>query len=190
VFRYNSVTDSYIEAHSLQGHTRACRRWEVYGNTFRQVDRGSWTPVFFRGGTGVIFDNTLVGTWSQPSVTFDNVRSFEPRGDTGQCDGSSPWDGNQLANGWPCRDQIGRSTDAWLWNDGVNPYPPQASDPAYIWNNTGFGATKVHNGTGPWIQLNRDYYEGTPKPGYTPYRYPHPLTLGPPISPSNLKIVR
>ena len=26
------------------------------------------------------------------------------------------------------------------------------------------------------IKVNRDYYHNTPKPGYTPYIYPHPLT--------------
>lgn len=38
------------------------------------------------------------------------------------------------------------------------------------------------------LQENRDYFNNTPMPGYTPYVYPHPLTLDtiPPSIPTNL----
>lgn len=45
-----------------------------------------------------------------------------------------------------------------------------------------------------FIQASRDYFIGsTPKPGYTPYRYPHPLISGgqtesPPPAPQNLRV--
>ena len=68
-------------------------------------------------GTGVVFNNTLTGTWDQAGIALDNVRSCESRATSGMCDGSSPWDGNQI-NGYPCRDQIGRSTDQYLWTAG------------------------------------------------------------------------
>jgi hypothetical protein len=39
----------------------------------------------------------------------------------------------------------------------------------------------------PTMQENRDFYNNTPKPGYKPYIYPHPLTgLAPP---SDLTVV-
>jgi hypothetical protein len=62
-----------------------------------------------------------------------------------------------------------------------NPYPPQEYEPAYEWNNnhdvTGDIDFFVH---GEWLcqrhlQENRDYFNDTPRPGYTPYIYPHPL---------------
>ncbi|MBN1694734.1 hypothetical protein JW879_04940 [candidate division WOR-3 bacterium] len=178
VFRYNIINDAYIEAHSLQGTHRATRSWEVYENTINQVERAMWAPFFLRGGTGVVFNNTITGDWSSgPAIVVDNRRTFEALGDGGLADGTSPWDGNEDSTGYPARDQIGRSTDEWLWTD-ENPYPPQELDPFYQWNNTHEGSNievYVHNNCGAHIKENRDYYNNLEKPGYTPYTYPHPL---------------
>jgi hypothetical protein len=196
VFRYNTVTDAYVEAHSVQGDHRATRKWEIYNNTFKQITRAMWVPMMLRGGTGVVFNNTLTGTWGLSRISLDNVRSCETRPVSGKCDGSSPWDGNQI-NGYPCRDQIGRSTDFFLWTSSA-PYPPQALDPAYAWNNK-HGANDVtfyqHSCAASisHIQPGRDYYDNTQKPGYVPYTYPHPWAQGwNPASiapPENLRIV-
>jgi hypothetical protein len=188
VFRYNTVTNSSVDAHSVQGWNRACRRWEVYENTIQLVNAAYFTPIFIRGGTGVIFDNTITGSWSEPFISFDNVRSFDNRSSwfpidqthPGVCNGSSPWDGIQAANGWPCRDQIGRGRDNWQWTSG-NPYPSQTSEPAYLWGNTMNGApaqVRIRNNSGNWIQAGRDYVNGTPRPGYVPLAYPHPMSTG------------
>lgn len=178
VFRYNIINDAYIEAHSLQGTERATRSWEIYNNTINQVERNMWAPFFLRGGTGVVFNNTITGDWSSgPAIVVDNRRTFEALGEGGMCDGTSPWDGNEDSTGYPARDQIGRSTDEWLWTD-ENPYPPQEHDPFYQWNNTHEGSNinvYVHNNCGIHIQENRDYYNNVEKPNYTPYTYPHPL---------------
>jgi hypothetical protein len=178
VFRNNSVTDSYIEAHSLQGTSRGTRSWEIYNNTITQENRSMWAPFFLRGGTGVVFNNTFYGKWSSgPSIIVDNRRSFQALGEGGLCDGSSLWDGNEEPNGYPARDQIGRSTDKWLWTN-ENPYPPQEHDPFYQWgnkhNNIGI-LVLVHNNCGIHIKENRDYYNNIARPDYTPYTYPHPL---------------
>jgi len=179
VFRYNNLIDTYIEAHSVQGNHRTSRSWEIYGNTINQVGRSVWVPMLVRGGTGVVFSNNLTGTWGNPNIALDNRRSFESVDVSGRCDGSSSWDGNEEPNGYPCRDQIGRSTDEWLWTD-LNPYPPQELDPAYFWNNkrgTNDVVPFIHNNCGDWIQEGRDYHTGMEKPGYLPYTYPHPSTM-------------
>ncbi|MCK4528734.1 T9SS type A sorting domain-containing protein [candidate division WOR-3 bacterium] len=251
VFRYNTINDVYIEAHSVQGENRATIKWEIYNNTINQVDRSMWTPFFIRGGTGVVFNNTLTGTWTSPRITLDNVRTFTEASGGGFCNGGSPWDGNEplemggtgihtgtsgsttltdssqdwevnslvenyvynmpdsskgqitantantvtailsggtdndwdtedqykITNGYPCRDQIGRSTDEYLWTDGT-PYPPQDHEPAYSWNNKYGGDDvnfSIHNNCHVHIQSGRDYFDNVQKPGYTPYTYPHPL---------------
>jgi hypothetical protein len=162
VFRFNSVTQSNLEVHSIQGLHRGPRMWEVYGNSFDARD--PWfTAMHIRGGTGVSFQNHVTGSYSD-SMVFDNVRSFRsPSLPPGQCDGTSPWDGNEgtgIEAGWPCRDQIGRSTDQSLWTL-TSPYPRQASEPAYIWDNTlngGVSLPSVASNSQIHIKGNRDYY--------------------------------
>ena len=175
VFRYNIVVDGYIEAHSAdEGGYRGSRSWEIYENMISQAVRSMYMPFRLRGGTGVVFKNTVTGTWGSPNIGLDNVRSC-----SGECDGTNLQDGNIPGeNGYPCRDQIGRSTDQWLWTT-ENPYPPQALDPAYAWNNTNESgqATFVTiqcQESRDHIQEDRDFYNEQ-KPGYTPFTYPHPL---------------
>jgi hypothetical protein len=61
-------------------------------------------------------------------------------------------------------------------------WPNQTRDPVYSWNNRWEPQSQnqpmnVHNWPGAATVLeNRDYYNNTPKSGYTPYTYPHPLT--------------
>jgi hypothetical protein len=93
------------------------------------------------------------------------------------CDGNSSVDGNQAASGYPCLDQIGRSTDSGFQTD-------QSLEPMYEWNNLTVSSSDVDIIINPamcvtttlHIQEGRDYYNDTPRPGYTPYIYPHPLT--------------
>jgi hypothetical protein len=57
------------------------------------------------------------------------------------------------------------------WND-------QALEPCYSWNNTNdVGGHTNFSVQIPAIRQNYHYYQDTPMPGYTPYTYPHPLTL-------------
>jgi hypothetical protein len=180
VFRHNILNDCTIEAHSVQGNNRASRSWEIYSNTINQINRVMWCPFLLRGGTGVVFNNTINGNWTTTNIALDNVRSEEAIGDGGLADGTSPWDGNEDSTGYPARDQIGRSTDSWLWTT-QNPYPSQTLDPAYCWNNK-YNSNDVvffvHNAVqcDRHIKENRDFYNNKVKSGYTPYTYPHPLT--------------
>jgi hypothetical protein len=177
VFRFNTLNDLYIECHSASANSRASRSWEIYGNTINQVHRQVFMPFRLRGGTGVVFDNVIHGAFNDPSIGLDNVRSC-----SGECTGSAPQDGNDPGMlGYPCRDQIGRSTDQWLWSTS-NPYPPQALEPAYAWNNSGdSGAVRFKSiqceTSQEHVVEGRDFFN-LPKPGYTPYVSPHPLSQG------------
>jgi hypothetical protein len=184
VFRANTVNNSYIEAHSnCPNGLRATFSYEVYSNTL-VASMPTYRPFLMRGGTGVIFSNTITGSYTSPHIHVDDQRSC--MGEDGltclppwdRCDGDSIYDGNQPGGqGYPCRDQIGRSTDSGRTT-------PQALEPLYEWDNTMNGAidadiilnpvmcdlTAVH------IQEGRDFYNDTQRPGYSPYVYPHPLT--------------
>ena len=156
VMRFNTITNSRIEQHSVQGDLRGTKAFEMYGNTITSGATVAWAGIYPRGGTGFIFNNTLSGSWNSP-IYFDNVRSQRDVGGYfGACDGNSAVDGNDNATGWPCRDQIGRGKDLSAWPNSA-PYPDQECTPTYMWDNS---HTVVVNGSSQdHIQKDRDYYE-------------------------------
>jgi hypothetical protein len=96
VFRYNGVNDANIGNHGTEssGRNRSCFSYEIYENTFsRSVTPNVWTTFFNRGGTGVMFNNTIIGNWNSLShvATYREFHSFTP---WGACDGTSPYDVN------------------------------------------------------------------------------------------------
>jgi hypothetical protein len=57
-------------------------------------------------------------------------------------------------------------------------WPNQALEPVYAWNNKWNGQDIAVVSVSPTVIEGRDFYNDTPKPGYKPYTYPHPLTMG------------
>jgi hypothetical protein len=175
VFRYNTLVGEYIGTHGFDsGGWRSAMSWEIYNNNFSI--NTTWYTVFnSRGGTGLMFNNTVTGSFNGFAL-LQNFRS-DPTYSTqwGLCDGKNTYDGNTDSTGYPCLDQNGRSTGsaATPMND------TQILSPNYSWNNkmngvdVGFGADTASQNV---IKANRDYYNDTPKPGYTPFTYPFPLT--------------
>jgi hypothetical protein len=191
VARHNTITNMNIDSHGFCA-TYGTREYEISNNTWIiSSSRNLDALMFIRGGTGVIYSNTLT---LQGSGSYNNMMKMtEYRCNAAsQCSGSVSQDGvtaNTCCKGYPCISQIGR---------GQN----QVSDPLYIWNNTGMTGVNLLNVSSEcsgaqvstYIQASRDYYIGsTPKPGYTTYTYPHPLISGssdllPPAPPTNLRI--
>jgi hypothetical protein len=91
-----------------------------------------------------------------------------------------PVDSQIDANGYVCREQPGTGK--------IDPVTGiHALDPAYEWNNLwckdNAGGLCTPNMDLDWrinnipqIVIGRDVIDDTPRPGYTPYTYPHPLT--------------
>lgn len=167
VARYNTVTGTtefMVHGWQDEGH-RGARSWEIYGNSFT-ASANSWAVAIWpRSGTGIIAFNLFAGDYDH-DITFDDRRAAGSCDDcyvVGYCDGSSYADGNIEANGWPCRDQIGRGKDASVWSaNTTNPAPSQASAPAYLFANRRGASevtTYIHNNCGAWILKDRDYYE-------------------------------
>jgi len=173
VFRHNDVTGKYVECHGVQWG-RGTFSYEIYENDITD-NANIWVPMSLRGGTGVIFNNHMhdFPTWAQFLIIYTD-RSNRP-GDYGLCDGTNPVDGNELSNGWPCLDQIGRSTD---YSDSQ--VQPQAFEPLYEWNNQQDGNDfdiVVHSSVREYghLQEGRDFYNDVQRPGYSPYVYPHAI---------------
>jgi uncharacterized repeat protein (TIGR02543 family) len=176
VLRYNTIITTpaagtgatpalYIEAHSVQGDAnRGYQRWEYYNNTIDNQAGSHFVPYRVRAGTGVVFNNITTGLWGSNVILYDNVRSYESRGTSAlKCDGTSLWDGNYDATGYPCRDQIGRGYDASQWEDAPPGAYTQVLMPAYSWNNTGNSnanvPASVSSNSSQHIQANRDFYD-------------------------------
>ena len=181
VFRYNTVTNAYWQNHAARGYERGGNiNAEIYNNDFNATDSDWYRAIHIRSGTGVVFNNTIRGYFTQ--MNADNQRSDGSNNSAPYlaCDGSHAWDMN-TTGGWPCLDQIGRGPGvAW----GLD----QDSVPLYIWNNgsdagchTGGSCsnnrTMTNTASDAAVVAGRDYINnGTmAKSGYTPYTYPHPL---------------
>jgi hypothetical protein len=142
VARFNKLQNTYFEIHSIQGEgTRAARLAEIYNNTLNMNLQGYIRTLLFRGGTGMIFNNTFNGNWNGPSIDIDNVRTCHANHDGDFpnwkfCDGSGTVDANTSGKaGYVCRDQPGASTDASLWNGKAGAAPVQQKAPLYIFKN-------------------------------------------------------
>jgi len=177
VFRHNSVTRSFVACHGTESGypQRGVYYYEVYENVLSELE-GYYVGMLFRGGTGVIHNNSISG-FSEAGIFLANYRTTDPYGEWGMCDGSSSFDGNEESSGYPCVDQVGRGQESY------NPPPgdSQALEAVYEWNNHTNGGQNidcyVRSVYQAHIQENRDYFNDTQKPGYTPYTYPHPLTI-------------
>ena len=192
-FRMNSVTNQYVEFHSIQGQLRAARKGEYYGNSFTGNPPTNSRMCFFRGGVGLMFLNAYLGDWGgDSSCDLDNVRSIEDRtsdqfGPWGWCEGPGSSgqtlvvDGNFDSSGYLCRDQIGASTDAfnWPYPGSTGPVPSQALQPWLFWKNTAPGFSDMtwrYNNSlnvtfpklGQQIQVNRNVFSSSASPSQNP----------------------
>jgi hypothetical protein len=188
VIRHNTIVNSQIEVYrpAMSRGLRGSLSAEIYDNTFSAVGLEPFRPqgtIFIAGGTGVIFNNTITGTtYSTRCFPVSNERSYRSFEVFGQCDGTSPYDGNQIpagrpGAGYPSMDQPGRGVD--LDGDGV-----QELAPWYAWNNT-INGSKIRMevrletpAVAHYLKEGREFFNDTPMPGYQPFTYPHPLQQG------------
>ena len=99
VARFNTFVNGPTDAHSFQnGNSRGFRKWEIYNNTWdRTAGGGTYNYIArLRAGTGVVFNNTITpgDVYVHNAFELDNVRTSDPSGEYGNCDGSNVWDGN------------------------------------------------------------------------------------------------
>ncbi len=170
VLRHNTIYNAYVGSHGHDSDPRAMISYEIYNNSFsRTIGGNMFTTIAFRGGTGVVYDNTVenkTGTYN----SFIDLYYYCACPEHQTC-------GHETCTEYPCWDQPGRAPDA----DGDS---IQDLEPVYEWGNTFAGGDgdisvadiceEVHE----YIQEGRDFYNDTERPDYTPFTYPHPLTLG------------
>ena len=201
VFRHNSLINQNLVFHGTDsgGRARSVRSYEVYANDFYAPDFMMDTGIRLRGGTGVIWGNTLHGNGNtfpyhgyKNGISCEYFRSETSYQPWGLSNGSNPWDENSDSTGHKTLDQPGTGLclDQISGNPPINQrtgnaaWPRQQAEPIYVWGNDWH---PVPNNPGvllgaitPSIQIGRDAINNgnTPEPGYTPYTYPHPLVTG------------
>ncbi len=96
VFRHNTVYDGFLEFFGVDSTPRGTASFEVYDNTFTGK---CFCTLGLKGGTGVVFNNTIWGEFQKQPIWVTEYRTGGPRQEYGQCDGTSRFDGN-CASPW------------------------------------------------------------------------------------------
>ncbi len=198
VFRYNTVTGCLYYSHWTRTVEIGGVLHEIYRNRFAGNAAFDSYPVRLEAGTGVIFGNTNL--MSDNYALLDERRGFMEDSEVfGACDGSKSWDGNAgdpAAPGWPCLGQIGRAPGRSIAQ--IMAGSKQMSAPLHVWGNgrqetcssggacdnsmgvSVYGGSEAYVKSSPHPNGDVDYVVGaTPKPGYQPFVYPHPLANAP-----------
>ncbi len=197
----NLYTTSSQSGSTIQIYDNNMCEWHIQGTPYplcngSRVDDGN--RVEASGSTtvaGQINDSTK--TWQANWWVGCTVRNTSDPGSFGYIDANTAtsltttlrggtrnsWlagDSYTISCGYPCRDQIGRSTDF-----SATEVHPQALQPLYAWNNKVNGAlglpitpaTSICPLTRFQFVEGRDFYNNTPRPGYVAYPRPHPLVF-------------
>jgi hypothetical protein len=157
------------------------------GTTFNMNNWG-----YIRGGTGIIYNNTMPPLQSQDYGSKDDfdltVQNLQRNEGPDPCWGAGYHAPRQVGFGYV----TGKGTDGKGRSRDANAYVGDL-EPVYIWGNSraplntgtpdyGLGNSDSCTGStatdATYIVSGRDWYPNTAKPSYTPYTYPHPLTAG------------
>jgi len=193
VYRYNNITNSALILH---GDTSVgSRHVEFYNNTIQYDTSSVCGPlpmnlngfIEARGGTLLVHHNVIPhidgAAWGLKSEVTFNLQMIRRAGGPWSC-----W-GTTTPGTYPAPYQFGwgyTSGSTQAGRTGVFMDP----EPVYLWANTGganyeapavleYGPNECGSSAPSvtsFIQLGRDYFTNSPKPGYAPYTYPHPLT--------------
>lgn len=203
--RYNMFNNSSaVGTHGADSSPYGSRYFEFYNNVgvFNGYSNGTTFNIngwlYIRGGTAVIYNNTLpalvsqdYGTKTDVGLTVMNLQRSagpDPCWGAGTSNGADYHAPRQVGYGYVTGK--GTANDP---ADGVNNSSTDSvtyvgdSEPIYIWGNSrtpmnvyigDFGGTECSNpdSSSNYIVQNRDYFnDTTAKPGWSPYTYPHPL---------------
>jgi hypothetical protein len=166
------------------------------GSPYLQVAGANWTPNQWYGYT-VLDTNTEV--FSQ--INSNTMNTIYYIGSSSVTVGAvactpltfSMGDHFQIYKVYAALDQPGRGSGDLLQDQGLGAnnilitinaatgiasWPNQSLEGIYCWSNTLNNAHSEETSLYPGVMAGRDFYNDTPKPGYTPFAYPHPLASG------------
>jgi hypothetical protein len=197
VVRHCLINNAGLGTHGPDTGTYGLRHYEIYDNefVFNGFNNAQTLPldylIYFRGGTGLVYNNTIpdLDSTDFPGKNDVNLqiqmldRNAGPNALWSDNDGQVPE--------YPCPRQVGMGRVTGTGLDGQGRSVDSITyvgdvEPLYIWGNsrtpdyavTGAGAGEGLDPDlpGDYIQAGRDFFiNGTAKPGWTAYTYPHPL---------------
>jgi len=161
------------------------------GSSYLQVSGANWTKNQWVGYT---LTNTSSGYFSVVNSNSANAMYYLG---TGLVQSHPPMTFNtgdhfKLYFVYATLDQPGRGSGDLLRDNGQDSngnlitlntvtgtpsWPREVLEPVYCWSNTLNGTLTGMASPYPGIQVGRDFYNDTPKPGYAQFAYPHPLTI-------------
>lgn len=171
------------------------------GSSYLQVAGANWTPNQWYGYT-VLNTNTQVFSQivSNTANTIYYIGGTPATVGVAACTALAFTLGDhfQIYRVYAALDQPGRGSGDLLQDDGmitnnvmpngvlytinaatgVPSWPNEVLEGIYCWSNTWNGVHSEETSLYPGLQEGRDFYNDTPKPGYTPFVYPHPLVSG------------
>jgi hypothetical protein len=191
VLRHNIIRNFAIDIHDYRDSSqRAGRSWEIYDNQWPRDPGFDLEWINLRGGTGVVFNNTLTESSQTHGI---QLMAYSAYGYVSACccmDADHMYIMDGIGRGRFAG--VKRPGDASLEADCMNRGAwSQELEPAYFWNNTRNGVSSepsVDTGCGcsdvcgssqcqtDAIRIGRDYFTSA-KSGYAPYAYPHPRAL-------------
>jgi hypothetical protein len=146
--------------------TDASKNWasnQWIGYSLRNMTKGFGTRILGNTANSI---QGAVSSWG-PARVFDPGDTYEIKKVIAGLDQTGRGQGDLLTGITP----INSVTGTAVW-------PRQVSEPSYAWNNTINGIALNIASQSYHIVANRDFFNGIPMPGYTPYIYPHPLVTG------------
>lgn len=206
VVRYNLYNNSgMMGTHGADTSPFGQRYFELYNNVgvFNAYNTGATFNLnnwgYIRGGTGIIFNNTLAalnstdyGSKPDFQLTVQNLQRNEGpdpcwgAGTSGGADYHAP---RQFGFGYVTgagHDGLGRTRDAnayvgdiepvYIW--GNNRAPLTLTEPDYGSGNGDSCTGSTYDTNTNYIQSGRDYFPNTAKPSYTAAAYPNVLISG------------
>ena len=197
VVRHSTFDNAGFGTHGADTSNYGQRHFEIYDSEFvfnstnGDVLNLNWW-AFVRGGTFLVTDCIMPLIQSQDYGTKPSFKLIVMNLQRNA--GPNPCWGAGTANGarYHCPRQVGYGYVTGNGHDGLGRTNDSVtyvgdSEPIYIWNITGpapgigisdYGSNECSNPdhSSNYIRSGRDYFIGTPKPGYAKYTYPHPLT--------------
>jgi hypothetical protein len=204
VIRFCSVTDNEIFGHGQESSGQGMRHFEFYNNQFHITAGNPFNynaAISCRGAVFLAANNTFETVNGKPTIV---MQCQQINRNAGPCPCQLTYPANrQVGIGWSSASSSTYGNPVCSV-DGTG----AASDPCFVWNNTGPGGAGYANYIQPnpfapdecghglsvnsFIVQNRDYYVEVPRPGWQPYTYPHPLlntAPQPPTAPTLSSII-